>query len=131
MFRRAKGGNLISLWLVSALLLCSVESRAANFLVEAEGFADKGGWQIDQQFMDQMGSPYLIAHGLGQPVADALTEVDFPQTGRYYVYARTYNWTSPWQIGNHQTPQAGPGGFQIIVGKKILPTVVGTTGQQW
>ena len=28
-------------------------------------FAQLGGWVIDQQFMDQMGSPYLLAHGLG------------------------------------------------------------------
>lgn len=27
----------------------------------------------DTQFMDQMGSPYLLAHGLGKPVADAKT----------------------------------------------------------
>ncbi len=128
---RPRGGRFVGQWLVLALLFCSIESRAADFLVEAESFADKGGWQIDQQFMDQMGSPYLIAHGLGQPVADAMTEVDFPQTGRYYVYARTYNWTSPWQSGVHDSPQTGPGAFQIIVGKKTLQTVVGVTGQQW
>lgn len=36
-------------------------------LVEAESFNDKGGWFIDQQSMDIMGSPYLIAHGMGTP----------------------------------------------------------------
>ncbi|MGB2954793.1 MAG: hypothetical protein WBB64_02365, partial [Anaerolineales bacterium] len=47
-------------------------------LVEAEGFADTGGWVIDPQFMDLMGSPYLLAHGLGVPVNDARTEVAIP-----------------------------------------------------
>ena len=50
-------------------------------LVEAESFAKLGGWVIDQQAMDQMGSPYLLAHGLGNPVADAETTVAFPATG--------------------------------------------------
>ncbi len=40
----------------------------AGTLVEAEGFDDPGGWVVDQQFMDQMGSPMLLAHGMGQPV---------------------------------------------------------------
>ena len=37
--------------------------------MEAEAFADRGGWVLDPQFMDQTGSPYLLAHGLGKPVA--------------------------------------------------------------
>ena len=42
-------------------LLTLHASFAADVLVEAESFADKGGWAVDQQFMDLMGSPYLIA----------------------------------------------------------------------
>ena len=38
--------------------------------VEAEQFANHGGWELDQQSMEQMGSPYLLAHGLGIPVRD-------------------------------------------------------------
>jgi hypothetical protein len=44
-----------------------VNEREFLFL-EAEGFEDFGGWELDQQSMDQMGSPYLLAHGLGVPV---------------------------------------------------------------
>ena len=33
--------------------------------VEAQSFADKGGWVVDQQFMDQMGAPYLLARSMG------------------------------------------------------------------
>ena len=30
--------------------------HAASLLVEAESFTEKGGWVVDQQFMDLMGS---------------------------------------------------------------------------
>ena len=59
--------------------------RSQNVLVEAEGFAQHGGWVVDPQFMDIMGSHYLLAHGLGRPVADATTEVEFPTAGSYRV----------------------------------------------
>lgn len=26
---------------------------------------ESGGWKLDCQFMDQIGSPYLLAHGIG------------------------------------------------------------------
>ena len=50
---------------------------ASNIWVEAESFANKGGWSVDQQFVFEMGSPYLIAHGMGESVEDASTEVVF------------------------------------------------------
>lgn len=99
--------------------------RADGVFVEAENFENKGGWQVDQQFMDVMGSPYLIAHGIGAPVQDATTEVDISAGGKYYVYARTYNWTSPW------SGKSGPGKFSLTVGGKKLPAVLGCTGSKW
>ena len=57
----------LSLWFLSLM------AHAASCMVEAEAFTYKGGWVVDQQFMDQMGSPYLLAHGMGSPVADAYT----------------------------------------------------------
>ncbi len=107
------------------LLLISLPLNAANLLVEAESFQEKGGWVVDQQFMDLMGSPYLMAHGLGRPVADAMTEITFPERGTYYVYVRTYNWTSPW------TDKEGPGKFRISVGGKKLSVILGNTGSEW
>ena len=89
--------------LSAALLLSVTASFGSGVLVEAESFRDKGGWAVDQQFMDQMGSPYLIAHGMGKPVADAVTTVEFPETGTYRVYVRTFNWVAPWYDGE------GPG----------------------
>ena len=34
--------------------------------LETERFDDHGGWVNDSQFIDQMGSPYLLANGMGK-----------------------------------------------------------------
>ena len=109
------------------LLLCLAPLwlRGADVWVEAESFRDKGGWVLDQQFMDLMGSSYLMAHGMGQPVADARTTVRFDRGGTYHVYVRTYNWTSPWHDGE------GPGAFTLSVNGKRTGGKLGTTGQAW
>lgn len=112
------------LWLV-LLFLASFQSHAASLLVEAESFNNHGGWCIDQQFMDLMGSPYLLAHGMGVKVEDATTEVEFPVVGEYEVYVRTYNWTSPWFSGR------GPGQFRLKVGNISLDVILGDTGDKW
>ena len=62
-----------------------------GLLVECEQFADKGGWSVDSQFIDEMGSSYLLAHGLGKPVADAVTCIDVKKSGKYAVFVRTKN----------------------------------------
>jgi len=98
---------------------------AAHLFVEAESFQQKGGWVVDQQFMDQMGSPYLMAHGMGSPVIDAISSVTFPKTGDYYVFVRTYNWTSQWKKGE------GPGKFTLFVGNRQLLSPLGTVGNAW
>lgn len=58
---------------------CSLVAVAEELLIEAESFSQRGGWVLDQQFMDQMGSPYLMAHGMGIPVADATAKSTFPR----------------------------------------------------
>ena len=72
---RATRTKLFTCLLTSMIL--GVTSLMANpiVLVEAEAFKSKGGWVVDPQFMDQMGSPYLLARGLGHPVEDASTTV--------------------------------------------------------
>lgn len=99
--------------------------NAASLWIESESFEEKGGWVLDQQFMDLMGSPYLMAHGLGKPVADAFTDIEVSEEGPYKVYVRTFNWTSPW------TDKEGPGKFKILVDNKQLSKPVGCTGNQW
>ncbi len=94
-------------------------------LVEAEGFDDRGGWVIDQQSMDQMGSPYLLAHGLGIPVADATTTVEIPAAGQYRVLVRTRDWVANWGA------EGSPGKFQLAIGGKTLDKVFGAEGDQW
>lgn len=100
-------------------------ANASDYLLEAESFTHKGGWVVDQQFMDLMGSPYLMAHGLGKPVADATTEITLPEAGTYYLYVRTYNWTSPWDKGE------GPGKFRIEINGKTISPTLGESGTQW
>lgn len=116
--------TIIFTTLILGSFLVSAQKSQSVFL-EAESFSDKGGWVVDQQFMDLMGSSYLMAHGMGTPVADAVTEVRFPKTGTYRAYVRTYNWTSPW------TTQVGPGKFNLLVNGKSTGTDLGTTGSAW
>ena len=107
------------------LIVYVLQVRAAEVLVEAESFSDKGGWVVDQQFMNLMGSSYLMAHGMGVPVQDASTTVVFPKTGTYTVYVRTFNWTSPWSKGE------GPGRFELTVDGSKLVKVLGSSGTEW
>ncbi len=83
-----------------------METDRKQVFVEAESFEELGGWVVDQQFMDAMGSPYLLAHGLGRPVADAATTVSFPEAGRRRLFVRTRDWVPP----------QGPGRFRVRVG---------------
>lgn len=107
------------------VIFLACNSYASNILIEAESFIDKGGWLVDQQFMDLMGSPYLIAHGLGTPVSDATTTFESQEGGIYYIYVRTYNWTSKWKKGE------GPGLFGLKVNGKSLSSKLGVQGDQW
>ncbi len=105
---------------------CSLPSTiVAQVLVEAEGFSNKGGWVVDQQFMDQMGSPFLMAHGLGKPVADATTVISFPKAGTYQVFVRTRNWVGFW------SDKDAPGKFEILINEKPLQVVFGTQETEW
>lgn len=109
----------------SGIILSCSGTYAADLLIEAESFATKGGWKVDQQFMELMGSPYLLAHGIGVPVEDATTEAQLPEKGTYHVYIRTYNWTSPWYKGE------GPGQFGLSVNGKKISSRLGITGDRW
>lgn len=97
----------------------------ADLLVEAESFTEHGGWKLDTQFVETMGSPYLLAHGLGRPVADATTTVEFPQPGTYQVYVRTKDWVARWDA------PGAPGKFRIAIDGKPLEHTFGTKHKTW
>ncbi|MFN8207666.1 MAG: FAD-dependent oxidoreductase [Bacteroidales bacterium] len=116
--------SFLGLQLLISLLLYSCTSKKEVVFIEAENFTEKGGWVVDAQFAEQMGSPYLMAHGLGIPVANAYTKLRFPSPGKYHVWVRTMNWAP----GNWDAP----GRFSLLVNGKEMNTVLGTiAGWTW
>ncbi len=105
---------------ILAVLIAS-SATAAELLVEAESFSKHGGWTVDPQFMDVMGSPYLLAHGLGKPVADAEQLVEFPQPDVYRLWVRTKDWV----------PSHHPGRFQVPIDGRTIDETFGTEGEDW
>jgi len=117
--------HLVILLALAVALAASAVAAPATILVEAESFRDPGGWVIDQQFMDQMGSPFLLAHGLGVPVGDAKTEISIPVRGNYHVWVRTRDWVAPWKA------PGAPGRFQLTIDGRAIPHPFGTEGAKW
>lgn len=108
-----------------AILLAALPLHAETVLVEAEQFTEKGGWEVDTQFIESMGSPYLIAHGLGKPVADASTEIEISQAGKYRVWVRTLDWSE--RLGRAE----GAGSFELHLNGKKLGGELGTGPAEW
>ena len=109
------------------LILCFFSINftiSQDMLLEAESFDDKGGWVVDPQFIEQMGSSYLLAHGMGEPVKNAKTEVNFKKDGEYKVWVRTKNWVpGEWKA---------PGRFQMKVNGLVLENTLGLrSGWGW
>ncbi len=92
-----------------------------GLLVEAEDFDDFGGWVLDSQFETIMGSPYLMAHGLGRPVEDATTTVHVPQARRYHLWVRAKDWV----------PGYHPGRFQLFIDGTCVETEFGANDEDW
>ena len=86
---------------------------AATLFVECENFEKLGGWVVETQSMRQLGSSYVMAHGYGNPVADAWTIAGFPEAGEYTVWARTRNWNAEWT-------QGAAGRFRIDINMNAL-----------
>lgn len=112
--------------LIAALSAFASMTRADGPLfIEAESFADHGGWSLDTSFTNVIGSPYLLAHGLGKAVADAKTTIKIPKAGKYRMWARTKDWVAPWKA------PGAPGRFQVVVNGKALATEFGVSGAEW
>ncbi|WP_377173769.1 FAD-dependent oxidoreductase [Roseibacillus ishigakijimensis] len=104
-----------SLWgaLVGTVLTANLLS-AERILVEAESLSDRGEWKLDTQFIELMGSPYLLAHGMGEPVGPAKGSFAVTEGGDYQVWVRTLDWSE--QLGQAE----GAGRFSLeIAGQKI------------
>ncbi len=111
-------------FIVILLYFSSCSRGKYELLIEAESFKEKGGWVVDPQFVEQMGSPYLLAHGLGNPVRNAKSEFRIPVKGKYFVWVRTKNWApGDW---------SAPGRFLLIINGRKLDNVLGTEeGWKW
>ncbi|KAJ9608983.1 hypothetical protein H2200_006754 [Cladophialophora chaetospira] len=92
-------------------------------LVEAETFTYYGGWKLDSQFELEMGSPYLLAHGNGIPVADAKTVITIAEgeEGVYNVWVRAKDWVP----GHH------PGRFNLLINDATVPVDFGANDKDW
>jgi len=111
--------------LLPFIAISGVAFASDQVFIEAESFKDHGGWSLDTQFIESMGSPYLLAHGMGEPVKDAATVVKFPVVGKYRVWVRTLDWVARWNA------PGAPGKFQVIVDGKPLAETFGTKGKVW
>ena len=109
-------------------------NAAAGVWVEAASFEQPGGWVVDHQSIDRTGSAYLLAHGCGRPVADAVTTVRFPAGGEYFAFVRTRDWVGPWK--SERTPpelraSGSPGAFQLLIDGRPLAATFGIEGPDW
>lgn len=98
----------------------AAERHRGLVMIEAERFQDIGGWTIDAQFRQQMGSTYLIAAGTGEPVQDAVTRIRLPAAGRWRLWVRCQDW-DPTSLGR----------FQVQVGEWVSPVTFGEQKRDW
>jgi len=116
----------VSRWMgiISVLMIFTFAVHGTDhILVETESFHEKGGWVIDQQSFDILGSSYLLAHGMGVPVPNAVTEIYVDRPGDYHVWVRTKDW-APFP--------RGPGKFNLLIEGKAMDKVFGSDGSdEW
>lgn len=103
----------------------SLIDASNSILLSGSMFDDKGGWTVDSQYMDQMGSTYLLAHGLGIPVKDAVTRFEVENGGEYNVFVRTRNWTERWSDART------PGIFRVKINGVDQGVDFGTGSGEW
>lgn len=117
----------VKLFLFSLLLLAGIScaDNTESIFIEAESMDSFGGWVLDQQSMASMGSPYIMAHGMGVPVEDAITTVSNEEGGSFYLWVRTRDWTRRWDRDE------SAGRFQVLVNGKPARRVLGTENAEW
>ena len=101
-----------------------MKNLCQDILIEAESFNSKGGWLVDPQFVQQMGSSYLLAYGLGKSVQDARTNFKVTKNGNHYFWVRAMNWAPrDWET---------PGRFRLRINDHLFPEALGIeSGWHW
>ncbi|MHB1485213.1 MAG: FAD-dependent oxidoreductase [Saccharofermentanales bacterium] len=88
---------------------------------DAADFKNRGGWFLDKQFISTMGSSYLLATGMGKPVADAEFSLNIPAAGTYRLWVRSRNWLK----------EAAPGTFILKIGNESSPVFGKQDYDEW
>ena len=80
-----------------------------SIFISTSAFDNYGGWVLDTQFIVNIGSSYLLAHGLGEKVDNAVTKICVDKPGKYKIWAYTKDWVANWKQG------VAPGLFKIDI----------------
>jgi hypothetical protein len=97
-----------------------IEEHVPGFYwIDAEDFADYGGWKADTQFVHLLGSACLIAPGVGVPVEDATAVFQVSRDGVYRIWVRARDWL----------PAYHPGRFEVLVNGTPLDAIFGEAGE--
>lgn len=96
-----------------------------SLYINPGSFDNYGGWVIDTQFYHTIKSEYLLAHGIGTPVRNAMTKAQLPHEGTYRIWVRTKNWVAHW------TKNHAPGIFKLKINNSVLDTVLGNKDAYW
>ena len=110
--------HLVDRLLAASVALGALTVSAARIDLPPQCF-DAGGWKLDVQFMDVMGSPYLLAHGRGLRVADAKAVAEIPHAGTWRVWVRARKWID------------GAGAFKVRVADQTLSRTFGVSQSEW
>lgn len=123
--------RLISLVFILVLRIEFIHANETIF-IEAEGFDSWGGWVMDQQSIDLMGSAYLMAHGMGNKVNDAKTKFSLKSSGTYQVWVRTRDWAGPWKNETNSIMKSSgfPGKFKVQINGQSIG-IFGTEKSEW
>ncbi|MCT4586305.1 MAG: FAD-dependent oxidoreductase [Carboxylicivirga sp.] len=114
----------VIIFILMGLLNAQRCNSQSEILIEAESFSNLGGWKVDQQFTHLMGSSYVLAHGLGEPVANAAKSFKVAESNEYTIWVRTKDW-----VPEH--PEC-PGQFKILINGNALPMIFGKNeGWNW
>lgn len=97
----------------------------SEIFIEAESLSHKGGWTVETQSMETIGSAYLMAHGMGAPVEDACGDFFVAKAAHYNVFVRTRDWTKQWGV------KVSAGQFKILIDGGDFGAVLGNENAEW